>query len=299
MSWRWRKVFRSGPVRTTVTTKGVGWSIGIPGLRFGVSPTGRRYISAGVPGLGFYWIKYLNGNPTKHWRRIDMEQTPFEPGKIGFAENPEPRCASVLLLDVSGSMQGQPLSELQSGLAVYRDELAADALAKKRVEVAVITFGGSVDIIHNFSTADNFLPPTLVSKGDTPMGQAVLTGLNMLENRKSEYRQNGIHFYRPWVFLITDGAPTDANTSQWAEAVERVHKGEEKKSFLFFAVGVEGADMQKLAEISKRAPLGLKGLQFRKLFQWLSNSQQSVSRSTPGDAVPLTNPAAPDGWATV
>lgn len=53
-----------------------------------------------------------------------MEQTPFEPGKIGFADNPEPRCASILLLDVSGSMQGNPLSELQAGLAVYRDELA-------------------------------------------------------------------------------------------------------------------------------------------------------------------------------
>lgn len=228
-----------------------------------------------------------------------MEQTPFEPSNISFADNPEPRCASVLLLDVSGSMEGKPLEELQAGLAVYRDELAADALAKKRVEIAVITFGGTVDVVHQFSTAEYFLPPSLTSKGDTPMGQAVVTALDLLDQRKKDYRQNGIQYYRPWVFLITDGAPTDDHTPQWRDAVEKVHKGEEQRAFSFFAVGVEGADMAKLKELCKREPLKLKGLRFRDLFQWLSNSQQTVSRSNPDDSVPLKNPTAPDGWASV
>lgn len=241
---------------------------------------------------------FLLGGPT-FMVAAAMEQIAFEPDKIPFAENPQPRCASVLLLDVSGSMSGKPLEELQAGLAVYRDELAADDLAKKRVEVAVITFGGTVDVVHQFSTADSFLPPSLTSNGDTPMGQAVVTGLDLLDQRKKEYRQNGIQYYRPWVFLITDGAPTDESTPKWAEAVERVHKGEEQKTFSFFAVGVEGANMAKLKELSKREPLKLRGLRFRDLFQWLSNSQQTVSRSNPDDSVPLKNPAAPDGWASV
>src|SRR5438034_275174 len=103
-----------------------------------------------------------------------MEQTPFNVGNIEFAGNPEPRCASVLMLDVSGSMAGNPLNELQAGLAVYRDELFADNLARKRVEVAVVTFGGTVDVVHNFSTAESFQPPALVSNGDTPMAQAII-----------------------------------------------------------------------------------------------------------------------------
>lgn len=230
-----------------------------------------------------------------------MEQTMFDPGKIGFADNPEPRCASLLILDISGSMSGQPISELQAGLTLYRDELAADTLARKRVEIGIVTFGGSVDVVQSFTTAESFTPPALEAKGDTPMGEAVVTSLKLLEDRKVEYRRNGIQFYRPWIFLITDGAPTNINSGFWAEAKEKIRQGEEQKKFSFFAVGVEGADMVRLAELSppNRTPLRLKGLRFRDLFQWLSNSQQSVSQSKPGDAVPLSNPAAPNGWAQV
>jgi uncharacterized protein YegL len=304
MSWRWRKVFRNGPINTTVSSKGVGWSIGVRGLRYGISPTGRRYVSVGIPGLGLYWTKYLAGHdPTKHWRSIsNMEQTPFDARTIGFADNPEPRCASLLILDISTSMTGKPISELQSGLTLYRDELAADTLARKRVEVAVVTFGGSVDVVQNFATADSFTSPALEARGDTPMGEALVTSLKLLEDRKAEYRQNGIQFYRPWVFLITDGGPTDVNSQFWTYAKELIREGEDKKKFSFFAVGVEGADMDRLRELSpSRTPLKLKGLRFRDLFQWLSNSQQSVSKSKPGDSgtVLLLNPAAPEGWAQV
>jgi uncharacterized protein YegL len=229
-----------------------------------------------------------------------MDQSPFEPGKIGFADNPEPRCASLIILDVSGSMGGNPIKELQDGITTYRDELAADPLARKRVEVAIVTFGGSVDVVQNFATAEIFTAPVLEAKGDTPMGQAVVTSLKLLEDRKAEYKQNGVMYYRPWVFLITDGGPTDANTSYWSDAKDQIKQGEEKKKMSFFAVGVEGADMDRLKELNPaRAPLKLKGLRFRDLFVWLSSSQQKVSQSNPGESVSLSNPTAPQGWAQV
>lgn len=217
-------------------------------------------------------------------------QIPF--GTTEFADNPEPRCPCLLLLDVSGSMQGQPIAELNAGLTTFKDELAADALAMKRVEVGIVTFG-PVQIVLPFQGAASFYPPTLTAQGDTPMGSAIKQGLDMVRQRKDEYRANGISYYRPWVFLITDGGPTD----EWQSAAAAVREGEASKSFAFFAIGVQGANMDTLQQISSaRAPLRLDGLRFRDLFSWLSSSLRSVSRSTPGTEVPLQ---PPQGWASV
>ena len=208
-----------------------------------------------------------------------------------FASNPEPRCPCILLLDVSGSMNGRPINELNAGLVTFRDELLADPLALKRVELGIVTFG-PVHVEQPFTSAANFFPPIRFAQGDTPMGAAITKALVMVEERKREYRANGISYYRPWIFLITDGAPTD----EWQAAANKVFRGEEDKRFAFFSIGVQGADMKTLAQISVRQPLPLQGLQFRELFSWLSSSLRSVSRSTPGTEVVLE---APKGWTSV
>lgn len=217
------------------------------------------------------------------------EQISFETND--FASNPEPRCPCVLLLDVSGSMNGHPLDELNAGLVTFRDELATDSLAMKRVEVGIVTFG-PVKVETPFTGASTFYPPTLQSQGDTPMGAAILQALNMVDDRKRDYKTNGISYYRPWVFLITDGGPTDA----WKAAADAVREGEAGKKFAFFAIGVKGANMEILRQISVREPLSLDGLKFREMFSWLSSSLRSVSKSTPNTEVPLE---APKGWASV
>lgn len=217
--------------------------------------------------------------------------TDFTPKGDDFADNPEPRCPCILLLDVSGSMNGRPLNELNAGLQVFREELQGDSLAMKRVDVAIVTFG-PVKTEVPFVNASAFYPPSLTSQGDTPMGSAINAALSLLEDRKREYRANGIAYYRPWVFLITDGSPTD----EWQSAAAAVREGEASKKFAFFSVGVDGANMHTLSQISARQPLRLQGLMFRELFSWLSASMSSVSRSTPGTEVPLTPPV---GWGVV
>lgn len=214
---------------------------------------------------------------------------------IEFAENPEPRCPCLLLLDTSSSMAGPAIDLLNNALQQFKDELSRDKLASKRVEIATVSFG-PVSIRHDFVTIDNYIPEYLQAEGSTPMGEAILCGIDLVEKRKAVYRQNGVSYYRPWIFLITDGEPTD----DWDIAEQKIQEGEMGKKFSFFAVGVEDANMQILAKLSYRKPLKLKGLMFAELFQWLSSSLGSVSRSQPGQGkTSLQIPYGDKGWAEI
>lgn len=212
---------------------------------------------------------------------------------VEFAENPEPRCPCILLLDTSGSMQGEAINALNEGLSTFKQELNQDNLAKKRVEVAIVSFSSQVEIVQDFVTADELEPPTLTAEGLTQMGEGILQALNMLEARKSQYRANGVAYYRPWVFLITDGEPQGESEGVVEQAAYRIKDDEANKRVSFFAVGVEAANMTRLSQIVVRSPLKLKGLNFKELFIWLSASMQRVSQSRLDEQLPLP----PANWA--
>jgi len=76
-----------------------------------------------------------------------MAEAPRLEDAVEFAENPEPRCPCVLLLDTSGSMQGVPIEALNRGLQTFKDDLMRDPVAPKRVEVAIVTFDNDVNVV--------------------------------------------------------------------------------------------------------------------------------------------------------
>lgn len=212
---------------------------------------------------------------------------------VEFAENPEPRCPCVLLLDTSGSMQGAPLEAMLAGLEAFRFDLAVDPLAARRVEVAVVAFDNRIRVVQDFVSPDRFEIPLLQAEGMTHIGAAIEKGLEMVEERKARYRAYDVAYYRPWIFLVTDGEPQGEAPELVARATQRLRDAENRKQVAFFAVGVENANLEALARLSVRQPLRLKGLDFREMFVWLSRSMQSVAHSRPDETIRL----APTGWA--
>lgn len=212
----------------------------------------------------------------------DYKQIAYE-----FAKNPEPRCPVLLLLDVSASMRGEKLAQLNRGLETFQKDLRQDSLASARCEIAIVTFG-PVQIVSEFTNAQNFQVPRLQLGQRTPLGGAVIQGLELLQDFKEKIRLGGIGLYRPWVFLVTDGAPTD----NWQVAAQAIKQGEENHSFCFFPVGVSGANMQLLSQLSQRQPLEMNSLQFNELFLWLSSSLKYVAHSTIDQQKGLTLPSS-------
>jgi uncharacterized protein YegL len=221
--------------------------------------------------------------------------------KVEPANPEESHVATVLLLDISGSMIDQDkISQLNEGLQIFKQEICQDERACKRVDLAVITFGGNVEVIQGFTSIAGFEPQELRADGQTLMGKAILKAIEMIEQRKAYYKTNAIDYFRPWIFMITDGEPTDMSpdSPQWKEVVNAVREGEKNRKFLFFAIGVEPANMELLARIAPEArpPQRLAHGKFKELFSWVSKSQQAIANSQLGQMVALP---PVKGWAEI
>lgn len=221
---------------------------------------------------------------------------------IEIANPQQPHVATVLLIDTSGSM-AMNIPQLKEGLAQFKGDVLNDDLARKRVDLAIVSFDSDVQVIHDFSSIEEFAVPPFEANGTTSMGSGILKAIELCENRKNEYKTKNISYYRPWIFLITDGEPTDISLGSplWNKVLKSVHEGEEKNRFLFFAVGVDDANMEILSQIapSNRKPIHMKDGHFKEMFLWLSRSQQKVSCSRIGEQVNLENPVGEHGWGEI
>lgn len=230
---------------------------------------------------------FVHEEPSEDWGEQLLDNA------LEFAENPEPRCPCVLVLDTSRSMAGEAIAALARGLQSFRDDVAKNAVARKRVEIAVVTFGVMVEVARDFVTVDRFEPPPLEARGETPLGAALNRALDLVETRKACYRAQGVDYFRPWMFLLTDGMPQGEPLDLIRQARLRLRAAEHERRLAFFAVGVEGANMKLLARLSVRPVLTLKALRFGDFFRWLSVSSQRAAEGRPDDQLAL--PAA--DWA--
>ena len=163
--------------------------------------------------------------------------------RIKSPENPQnERLACLFLLDISESMkETQKYEALIEGLNNFKTTVdETDEYIRKSLDVAIITFGPDIRKIQDFTPFSEFNIPILTPFGNCPLKEAIETGLDLLSNKKNEYRSLGIAYKRPWVFLISNGLPTDMNEgdANWVKLNTKIVSEEREKHFSFFAFGV-------------------------------------------------------------
>lgn len=209
-------------------------------------------------------------------------------------ENYEQKCCCVLVLDVSGSMAGEAIQELNNGIQEFYKDIQNDSTTANRLEVAIVEFASEVKTLIDPSLVDNFTMPVLTSKGTTALVDGVREGIQIVRSRKEWYKQTGQPYYRPWIILITDGEPDP--DQDLAGLSNEIQNALAKKEFHFFAIGVERANMAKLSQIADPSmpPANLQGLKFGEFFRWLSASLGSggVTGSKDNDKISFPDPTA-------
>lgn len=212
---------------------------------------------------------------------------------LEFATNTAPRLPCVVIVDGSSSMEANDaIGALNKGLKVFADELREDTKARAGVRLKVIRVGGSVDTLVDWVDAANFDAPHVDAHGNTPLGAAVGQALDDLEDEKARIENAGLIRNRAWLFILTDGEPTDDGWEQHAAACRQA---ETDKKVSVFCIGVDGANMNKLAKFSSRAPAPLDSAKFREFFVWLSKSASAGSAAKTGQTAQM---ASYNDWLT-
>jgi len=194
--------------------------------------------------------------------------------------------ACVLLLDTSGSMSGEPIESLNRALSEFKDKVSMDEMAQKRVDIAIVEFNSSARVVQDFTPILHMSPVSLQATGVTAMGEGINMAIDMVKQRNRFYNSMGTPAFKPWIFMITDGAPTDSIEEAARRVKEEESKGTSGK-LKFFALGVSGYDKNTLFKITNRV-MELRDTDFSGIFNWMSESMVAISVSRVGEEARLT-----------
>lgn len=114
-----------------------------------------------------------------------------------------------LLLDTSGSMHGEPIEAIKNGVQTLLSTLKQDPYALETAYISVITFDSSARQAVPLTDLLNFQMPKLSANGTTALGDALSLVTNCIANEVQKTTADTKGDWRPLVFLMTDGAPTD------------------------------------------------------------------------------------------
>lgn len=218
----------------------------------------------------------------------ELRQSTFNEVPGGEIAAPsEPHMACVLLLDTSGSMSGSPINSLNKAINDFKEQTSMDELAQKRVDIAIIEFSDTARVVQDFTPLPQLQPVTLSATGCTAMGEGINLAIDKVKERNRFYASMGTPCFKPWIFMITDGAPTDDISAARQRILDEENKGSHGK-LKFWAVGVPGYSKETLQSLTKRC-IALDEAKFSGIFDWMSESMVAISVSRVDENPQLPN----------
>ncbi len=219
------------------------------------------------------------------------KMNPFTKG-LKEAQNYNEKTICCFVVDVSGSMYGSPIQELNKGLQDFYQDIKKDNRTRTSLEIAIVTFGSNIELVLAPNLVDSIpAMPLLHADGSTRLADGVKEAIKIVEDQKKWYKATGQSYKRPWIVLISDGAP-DSNQNIPALA-QQIQQDSIKNSYFFYPIGVDDADTVMLQTLCV-PPVVVGKLQhakFADFFHWLSASISMVAASKEGDKISLPNPS--------
>lgn len=122
-----------------------------------------------------------------------------------------------LLLDTSGSMYGEPIEAVKNGVQTLISTLRSDPYALETAYISIITFNSSAQQITPLTELASFQQPNIDASGCTAFGGALELLSQKIDSEITKTTAEVKGDWRPLIFIMTDGVPTDDITKGLSE----------------------------------------------------------------------------------
>ena len=193
----------------------------------------------------------------------------------------EPHMPVLIAADISGSMAGLPIQNLNKSVNRFASDVCKDPKAAGRVDVAVIAFNEAPHIEQNWRPITEMNPVNFVAGGGTNLSAALEKGVAMLRDRGHLYEDVGMDVKKPYLILISDGYGGDIT-----EIAKVIKQRTADRKMLLWVLAVKGYDKHTVAQLTdgKRVfeLVDEDGFDFTEFFDFMAVSIKAVSTSAPG-----------------
>lgn len=221
----------------------------------------------------------------------NLEKNFEEEEQAHIVDPSQPHMAVAMLLDTSYSMEGDSIKSLNAAVNKFISDCQQNNDICSTVDLAIITFNSTVDVLTPFTPIGEVGEVHVDASGSTHMGEAILKAIDMVKDRNITYADAGTPVRKPWIFMITDGAPTDDIGEAARRLDEERAKGETGK-IIFWGIGVPGYDKATLVQLSAKKSIDDHIIElenhtdsYAALFNWTRDSLAKISVSRVTDKI--------------